>query len=478
MFRALLTLASLAVPLALGWFLNDILIPRRLPGGLRASLAIGTGLGARSVLLFWWMLTVGRGGRSYAVVEIVLATVVFGFAKWRRPLLRNNNDDIRLSLPEHGSLDWLLVSCFVLLLLLGVAGFFSMSVNAPHGGWDAWAIWNMHARFLFRGGAAWRSAFAIKNSVHPDYPLLLPEVIAGSWFYVGSDTILVPVAVAFLFTFGTVGAIVSVLATLRNTTQALLGGIVILGTPYFLLLGAYQDADVPLGYYLLLALSTLAIYRRANNKALLALSGAYAGFAAWTKNEGLLMLLAIGLAVAASAILLRETEALSQQFVAIGKGVLLPILSVFYFKAYIAPKNGLMASQAIRAILHQLMDFRRYVEVTVAFVKAVTLGSAFGLWTVNLIPVLLFYALLMGARATLRERVTAAVPTLAVTLIVLGYHSAYLLSPWPVAWQVHYALGRLLTQVWPSVVLLCFLFINSPREAFESSDHGVRIGPR
>ena len=55
-------------------------------------------------------------------------------------------------------------------------------LKEPHGKWDAWLIWNMHARFLYRGGDAWREAFASGlDWSHWDYPLLLPLSIVRGW---------------------------------------------------------------------------------------------------------------------------------------------------------------------------------------------------------------------------------------------------------------------------------------------------------
>ncbi|MEW5796432.1 MAG: hypothetical protein AB1772_08725 [Candidatus Zixiibacteriota bacterium] len=33
---------------------------------------------------------------------------------------------------------------------LAVCGFVSFALRHPHGLWDAWAIWNLRARFLYR----------------------------------------------------------------------------------------------------------------------------------------------------------------------------------------------------------------------------------------------------------------------------------------------------------------------------------------
>ena len=106
----------------------------------------------------------------------------------------------------------------------------------PHGeGWDAFAIWNLHARFLFLGGSHWRDGFnAIIRWSHPDYPLLLPAAIAHFWTYLGHDDPLVPAIVGFIFTFSTLALLVSSLASLRGRNAAMLGGLALSSTPFFL----------------------------------------------------------------------------------------------------------------------------------------------------------------------------------------------------------------------------------------------------
>jgi len=65
----------------------------------------------------------------------------------------------------------------------------------------------------------------------------------------GNDTVAVPVVLALLFTFGTVGLIVSSLSILRVESQGFLAGTLLLGTPSFISLGASQYADIPLSFF-------------------------------------------------------------------------------------------------------------------------------------------------------------------------------------------------------------------------------------
>ena len=86
------------------------------------------------------------------------------------------------------------------------------ALASPHGDWDAWAIWNQHARFLFRGGGsdAWRAFLAI-NWSQPDYPLLLPASVARVWAYAGHESTLGPALIAIVFGIASVALVVTAL---------------------------------------------------------------------------------------------------------------------------------------------------------------------------------------------------------------------------------------------------------------------------
>jgi hypothetical protein len=89
-----------------------------------------------------------------------------------------------------------LVSFWFVLGIYAVS-FIVKSLNLPHGSWDAWAIWNMRARFLYRGGVHWAQAFSEKYLwSHPDYPVLVPGNVARIWDYRGEKKM--PEAVGFL----------------------------------------------------------------------------------------------------------------------------------------------------------------------------------------------------------------------------------------------------------------------------------------
>ncbi len=205
--------------------------------------------------------------------------------KKRRP----KNIEPRGSQPSSSRFSAITASGFYLLLISGTLVLILISILYPHGNWDAWAIWNNRARFIFRGAENWQDGFSpLLGWSHPDYPLLLPLAIARGWFYLGEETPWVPSALALLFTLSTTGILVSSLSPIKSSSQGYLAGILLLGTPFFLIHGASQYADIPLAFYLLsgIALLSLSDRRPANNYGASILAGLLIGFSAWTKNEG------------------------------------------------------------------------------------------------------------------------------------------------------------------------------------------------
>src|SRR5437867_455822 len=71
-----------------------------------------------------------------------------------------------------------------------------------HGDWDALAIWNLHARLLYRSGGQWLQTFSRHiYDGHQDYPLLLPSLVASGWTLHGAESTAIPGILSFVFTF-------------------------------------------------------------------------------------------------------------------------------------------------------------------------------------------------------------------------------------------------------------------------------------
>src|SRR5262249_16898575 len=159
--------------------------------------------------------------------------------------------------------------------------------------------------------------------------------------YIGIDTVIIPILVALMFTFATVGLIVSSLSILRSKSQGFLAGLILLATPFFISHGASQYADVPLGFFYLstIALFVLEESLSVDNYKLLILAGIMAGFAAWTKNEGLLFVVAIVISHFSIVVRLKGWKTYREQVFSFLVGLLPVLIVVAYFKVRFAPPN-------------------------------------------------------------------------------------------------------------------------------------------
>lgn len=458
---ALLCLATGWVIVLLGWPPHESM---QSDFFLKASLSIGCGLGIFS-LTFFVCLLMGFGKQGLIATDITLLIVLLVLLGLR---LGSSRRPPRLTQPvSRTKLSWIgcLAACtFALILLVSLYASAKLLIANPHGtGWDAIKIWNQRARFLFRAGPQWRVAFSAPVQwSHPDYPLLLPASVAHFWKYLGTDSAAVPAAMALAFTFCTVGFLVAALSRLRGKTQAFLGGAALLGTPYFMERGVSQFADVPLSFFFLatVALFCLQGDGPGHPTGLLGLAGITAGLAAWTKNEGLLFLVAVVVAQCVAAYRSgnwRECLRMAP-FVAAA----LPIILVIgYFKLYVAGPGDLLSPPAV--LIQKLSTSGRYWKILGAFLKAPFL---FGHWVLVPAPLLgVGYAWLLGKNNQPEKKPVIMTSGLVLGLTAAGYFVAYLITPYDLSWHLRYSLNRLLVQLWPSMVFLFFMTVRTPEQA-------------
>jgi hypothetical protein len=462
-----LTLSILVLLLPATLLVQLLWPPKSLPRPpllLKVVLGAGLGFGISSVLLFLWLTAVGSLSGAYLAAEASLALCTAAALVYLRRKAGAPSEGAPPAGPGFNPrLTRLSAGALCISVVSIVAAASAFTAREPHGQGDASAIWNLIARFIYRGGSEWADALTHKLTwTHSDYPLLLPLSVARLWAY-GGETQLAPALLAFLFMLGTLGLVISSVSFLSTRTQGYLAGLVLLEPFLFFRIGTYQYADTPLGFFLLAALVLFSVYDRApGGYGLLILAGLMTGFAAWTKNEGLLILLSVVagrlVAVAASRGLRTYTRQLSY----FAAGAVPVLLVVLYFKAVIAPANDLVAGQGLRATADRLLDFSRYVLILKSLINQFT---GFRKWYMHPTYLLFVYAWLLGVKTERAERVTRLTLATALSLILAGYFFIYLTSPRDLEWQLTFSLDRLLIQLWPSFVLLFFLSVRAPEEA-------------
>jgi hypothetical protein len=191
------------------------------------------------------------------------------------------------------------------------------------------------------------------------------------------------------------------------------------------------------------------------------LAGLTAGFAAWTKNEGVAFVLAVIVARAFAILRYGNRAGLARQLGALAGGLAFPLATVALFKLRIAPPNDLTSTKPADILTH-LIDFGRWVTVLEGFVLA---ALALGAFLVPILLVLGLYWYLLRFQKGTADRVPIATVSTALGLMVAGYLAVYVLLSNDVNWQVNTSVDRIVLQVWPGALLAFFLAANAPQLA-------------
>lgn len=426
----------------------------------KSSLAVGLGIGFSSCCFFLWLLIFGAADSSFVAMDPFLYILIAGYLSF---ILRQKGYVVRSEAmtedaPSNGT-DRFIHAWSIIAVAVAIVLFISFSLKSPHGGWDAWSIWNLRAKFLFRGGDHWTDGFSpgVKWS-HPDYPLLIPATIARGWSFLGIESTLTPATVSLLFTLAVVGLLASSISMLRGSTQAALAVLVLLGTPTFISQGASQYADVPLGFFYLATLTLLVAHDNAQRSCprLLFLAGAFSALAAWTKNEGLMFVVTVVLVRTIIVLHSRGWRAFVHQTRTFVAGLLPFIAVVVLFKMSIAPPSDLLGTQGFLHVILKLTDPSRYFTVLSAFLsKAYHFGGGY----LNAVPFLSVLLLMSGIRLEERDRTGIATSFFVLLLMLMGYCLVYIVTPYDLQWHLDTSLDRLLMHLWPSLVFSFFLAV-------------------
>ena len=432
--------------------------PRGWALALKASLAVGLGLGLTSCLYFLRLLLFpGQAGWLPLQFALLLAVVLVLW--FRRTRLRRPSFSFR-PVPLMSALFLLLV-----LAALALAADYSLlsSRILPHGDYDAQAIWNLRARFIFRLGDDWRGAFSpeINRNFHMDYPLLLPLNVVGAWNTLGGEVLRAPALQSALFLLAAAGALFSSLALLRSVPQGALAALVLLGTPAFVQVSAFQTADIPLAFFFLASAVLLVLAHGTVSRGLWFLAGLMAGLSAWTKNEGwpwVLLLLLFGLLLALPPRAWKGPAA----FLA---GASFPLAVTLLFRLALPSASDLFSGLSSLA---RLADPARWALIFRHWGAEL---PALGGWPVSLLLLLALYFLVAGRGGTPLASAprgadvgdAGSTPARPIFLLVLAqlaaYTLVYLLTPNDLEWQLMYSMSRLLLHVLPLGLFAFFLYV-------------------
>ena len=250
------------------------------------------------------------------------------------------------------------------------------------------------------------------------------------------------------------------MSELRSGTLGALIALTLICTPSYLFWAGSQYADVPLGFYFLSSLALIFFYfdRTGDPHAgrILGLAGFLAGCAAWTKNEGILFVIAAGIALLMPA--LRKPSETWKRVYAFSLGAALPLAVLIFFKLTNTVRNYVVAYHEGK--LDGVFDLSRHALI----LRSVGhYAVSFADWSLSPVLPLLAFILLIGVHRPIFAMEGWRTIVTAMLIVFAGYYFVYLTTPLDLKWHIETSMDRLFIQLWPSVLLIVGLMCKPAR---------------
>jgi len=405
--------------------------------GLGAALGAGT----TGLLLFWASLIGFAPSRILLAVIGVLAlvTLLVMEKKHRLPRPRLWPDDW-----EKGD-RWIVVPLFV--TVAGLAIIAGSALSVPPVDWDSFAIWGFKAKVLtheaLRPTPVYFHDLTLSYS-HLDYPLMVPFLTAGAYAAMGTvddqtgklvsvflDILLVPLVY------------VGLRWKLRRLPAACLAAIPALLPAMFRYAGA-GCADLPLTMFYAGSILYVARWIDRQQREDLILAVLFSVFAAFTKNEGLILALTNGAVLLGFGLWCGPRRAWLGALVFFA-GLLAMDAAWLMWSRDLPRTHEDYGSKLLSAVV--VTHLPRLKQILPAMIAQAT-----ELRTWSLLWIMIGATALLGWRAFARPYVLALWVLLGLHL--LSYALAYSVTPWNLTELMSITLDRLLLHAVPAVIFL------------------------
>lgn len=451
---------AIAVSWGSGLLIVWMLAPRPQSGwsvGLQACIGLGLGLAISAGVFFFARAVLGQADWRVLLLDCILFVAI---AMMSLVTSRSGpSGDVEV-MPANGGVCLIggaMLAALAAVVIVDTLSFRELIVARPHGNWDAWAMWNMKARWIFAGGSGWRLAFGDEMvGVRPDYPLLVPLTVARLWACLGDESTVMPRLNAAMFSGLTLAVVFFGVGRMSGVVNAAAAGLALAGSQIFVDEGSSQYADMPLSFFIASAIVLIASAGEARYgmNRLWALAGLAAAAAACTKNEGQLFFVACGVStLIVGALRLGPRTALRSLVMAmVGASPLLAL--VLSTKLMFAWQNYLFEDRSVGEIMRLTVSSARWGQV--------------GYWGRELIdgivsPAILLLVFGMAVVAWVIRRRSAGerlvghqIGAVCMLLMALGYLFIYLTTPEDIGWHMRTSFSRLVLHLWPGILFLVF----------------------
>jgi|CXWL01.1.fsa_nt_gi hypothetical protein len=436
-------LISLFISSLLGFLgLNVLRSQTRIDPILHIIASIGLGLALSAQIIFYTLFIVGHYnptalwiGHGIGFV-ILIAANFFVFKKDHASLFPKFPSD-QIAWIGFGTLS------LILIPLWREAHFY------PFGGWDAWACWNLKAKFIFLGGDNW------KNMLDPSmwrsnnqYPFLLPLMNVWGWNFYKDPSVTVPILNAILFTFLTASIMFWGLKRSIKDIRSIIPPLVFFTIPFVNTLSISQYSDIVLAFYLLGCFVCLIYAREEKSVPIAIISGLLCGAMSFTKTEGTLAcLLIIGLSV---PFLLKRPNQSWPLFIGFLTAAILSAMPAILFQLFWATQN-VSFTNGLTSVDHPA-TFVRLKVIVMFLIAELTSWKWNGLWF------LLGGGLFLGWKKCFKNGLTI-IPIFLSIYVTAAIAHYFINTHYEIVWWLGTTLNRILYAILPLIVWWVFTAI-------------------
>ena len=356
-----------------------------------------------------------------AAALVINAALLFFTYKWIVP-------DNTPSLFIQKKTTWLTLAIFTIGLSLITKN--ALNDAGKHGAWDAWAIWNFHAKYL-ASPEHWKLLFSNIENDHPDYPLALPSIIAF-WTRIipAQFNLIIPFTLSLLTTICGPAIIFSEFYK-KSLLIASVALFLLAGNAFYIHTGMSQYADTLVGLFFLCAL--VCMEHALEGKKYIALSVAFLGCCIWTKNEG--VILAVLFTIFYSHRLFSRQNIKHTIY-----GIALPMVTFVAFKITCKTPNDMVSSLGA-GTWQMITDKSRYALIYASFIN--NLKESF-----PYIKGLLYFYMIM---CLLGKKWPGRAMALTLSCLLV-YMLIYVISQYALEWHLGTSQSRLMVQLMPALI--------------------------
>lgn len=384
----------------------------------RNILLTGLSLGCVGIIQFL-MITLHL---PFIVIAVLSTAACILLARWLNKHRVQTDEE-----PKHKQFVTILfISCIVIFTNK------AYYLSTKYGLWDAWYIWDLHARY-FMDSNNWQQMLLNKEGAHPDYPIILPAILAFAkqlFFFV--DGWVVNYATHFLITL-LIPVIIFTETFKKSTFVSGLVLILFVTNEFYITQGLSQLADTLLALFFLFAL--ISINNSKEDKRMVGISAAFLGLCMLTKNEGVII-------AAIFTLFHVKTLFLKGNLKPFALGIAIPLLTWGLFKTVYAPTNDMVSGQNADT-WNLILDTDRYKLIYNSFVtifKEHFRDIRYGIT---------FYLFILAIRGKWPDK-----QIVMVFVICVIYMLIYTVSPYDLEWHLFTSQSRLMHQLMPAMMYL------------------------